>query len=88
MARCFWCNTNPDEAAASFEGPHATWCPQLITMPRNPLKVIHFKIRECRECPHFRREGYATLCNIDSSNRKRSVGPGQGGVPDWCPLPN
>jgi hypothetical protein len=24
--RCFWCNTDPDEAAARFEGPHATWC--------------------------------------------------------------
>lgn len=25
--RCFWCNTNPEEAAARHEGPHATWCP-------------------------------------------------------------
>jgi hypothetical protein len=24
--RCFWCNTDPDEAAARHEGPHATWC--------------------------------------------------------------
>ena len=24
--RCFWCNTDPEEAAARHEGPHATWC--------------------------------------------------------------
>jgi len=29
--RCFWCNTDPDEAAARFEGPHAKWCLQYRT---------------------------------------------------------
>lgn len=24
--RCSWCNTDPVEAAARHEGPHATWC--------------------------------------------------------------
>lgn len=24
--RCFWCDKDPDEAAARHEGPHATWC--------------------------------------------------------------
>lgn len=27
--RCAWCNTDPDEAAARHEGPHATWCPHF-----------------------------------------------------------
>ena len=27
--RCFWCNADPDEAAARHEGPHATWCPHF-----------------------------------------------------------
>jgi len=25
-SKCFWCGTNPAEAAQRHEGPHATWC--------------------------------------------------------------
>lgn len=24
--RCFWCNVDPDAAAARHEGPHLKWC--------------------------------------------------------------
>lgn len=44
--RCFWCNTDPGEAAKRFAGPHATWClhyssavakqPQTIIVESNP----------------------------------------------------
>lgn len=39
--RCFWCNTDPDEAAARFEGPHATWCVHYsYAVARQPRKWI------------------------------------------------
>lgn len=39
QARCFWCNTDPVEAAARNEGPHLTWCVHYRTPPssRSPL---------------------------------------------------
>lgn len=29
MAVCLWCNCDPAIAAATGEGPHATWCPHF-----------------------------------------------------------
>lgn len=37
--RCFWCNTDPEEAAARHEGPHATWCPHY-RRPAMPAMVL------------------------------------------------
>lgn len=31
--RCFWCNVDPDAAAARHEGPHLTWCLRYRTPP-------------------------------------------------------
>lgn len=31
--RCFWCNVDPDAAAARHEGPHLTWCLRYRTTP-------------------------------------------------------
>jgi hypothetical protein len=33
VGRCFWCDTDPQEAAKHFEGPHATWCPRYVAAP-------------------------------------------------------
>lgn len=43
--RCSWCNTDPVEAAARFEGPHATWCVHY-RFPRKPIALITAKEAE------------------------------------------
>lgn len=36
--RCSWCNTDPADAAARHEGPHATWCLHFRTEQRGGRK--------------------------------------------------
>lgn len=36
---CSWCNTDPVEAAARHEGPHATWCPHYKREERTGMRI-------------------------------------------------
>lgn len=52
--KCFWCNTDPEEANRAHEGTHATWCPRFeraATVPR--FRALDFDpTQDFDSCPY------------------------------------